>query len=597
MRKSIYGIATAVVFFLIGCQHEETVSPRNYPFIQSIDVNSIDETGAIVEFEVLKEGKIAIESYGVEFLEESVFQQSNLPKEYLVIETQGAPGQELISYKLKYDLKPKVEYLVKPFVRSGNTTIYGESIQFYSKGVNAPIISDVSINEISGSTQFKITGDYFSSVKDQNLIEIPFIEEYFNIEIISSTHQELTVELTRNSRPMTTLGDAYDLKLTVMGKSVTLPEHFTFGYPKIETINTLAAHVGQEILVTIDREYEGNLILSINEYPTGNYHLIELEKINPTTYKGTVSNYLAGSFDLKLVGNDFIYVYPQKFEIKESWKFITDSFQHVSWPSYQMIPAGNKLVFWRNDLSTNYYYDPLSNGITELPAFPGAKEERNGVYLLGTSKSELFVGFGYKILESSVQPYLDLWKLDLNTLQWKRMDDLPLGHSFLHRFFEYQNNIIAVSNLEKKYLQLDPISCSWKKLSFDVPEIVKSNIRMWAQQDYIYYFQERTSYLVLWRFRLGEQPELFGEFPTLNSEGLIGLKIIGNEFYLSNHSDNYSIDLLTKKVSRYQTIFFNNNDFPIEKMWGLIPGKPYTFPLTSRFDSYDFRMYQLNLEN
>ena len=598
MNKKLI-IFIASISLLSACQQEETITPREYPFVESIDISSIDETGAFINFEVLKEGRAAIESYGVEYLESSAFDNIYLPKEYLVLETQGVPSGNMISYKLKYDLEKGIEYYVKPFVRSNGKTVFGLPMVFDSKGVKGPEISEVSINQITGNTRFTIKGDYFSSIKEKNFVHIPYIDEFFSVQVVEATYQELTVELVRNNMPMTVLDGSYELIITVMDKSTTLPGHFTFGYPNIESISKLSAHVGEEITVTIDKEYEYDLKLVYGDFPNGYYGFINLDKIGPTTYKGKVSNYIAGKYDLKLVGPDFLIVYPQKFELKDSWQLMTDFIQLNDWQDFQLIPVGNKLVFWKNDYSKSYFWDPLTQGITELPAFPGAKLGRGNLELYGNSDEEFFVGFGFKYLGSGygIETYVDLWKLDLNSMTWNQMDDIPAANGLLYRFFEYQNKIMAISGIEKKYLILDPKLGTWQKSSFDVPEFVKNYTKMWVHQDYIYYFQENTSYLVIRRFKPGSAPELFGEFPTISAGGIKGMKIIGNTFYLTSYGQNLSINMMTKEVTNYQSIFYFGNGLSISEYWGEIESKPYTFPITNQNQYHLFRIYQLSTEN
>ncbi|EAZ82809.1 Kelch repeat-containing protein [Algoriphagus machipongonensis] len=590
-------ILIAFLAFFSACQQDEAITPREYPFIESKEIKNIDETGAIVDFEILKGGKSSIDSYGVEYLESSAFGNVYIPTEYLSFEIEGAPVENFISFKIKYDLLKGIEYYVKPFVKSNGMTIYGAPLLFESKGVKSPEISEVSVKEISGPTTFTIKGDYFSAVKERNFVHIPYIDEYFSVKVIEATPELLTVELSSYSSLIPVSDAAYDLVVTVFDKSTTLSSHFTLGYPKIQSINKLSAHVGEEIIVTLDKEYQHNLQLRLNNLYNEFTSTIPFVKITPTTYKATVPDYLSGKYELKLIGIGFVENFPEKFEINNSWDLITDFIQINNWKDYRTVSAGNRLVFWKNDLSKNYFLDPLTQGVTELPPFPGAKEERNGVLVYGNSKSELFVGLGYKQLPSGLEPFLDLWKLDLNTMQWLRMEDIPLSHGFLYRFFEYQDKIMAVSGIEKKYLILDPNLGTWQKTEFDVPEFMKSYTRMWVHQGYIYYLQEYSSYLVIKRFKPGQSHEIFGEFPSINAYGINGMKIIGNTFYLTYSSKNFSINMVTKEVKWYQSIYYYEDALTASGFWGEIEGKPYTLPISFENDYHQFRIYQLNTED
>ncbi len=59
-----------VVLGIFSCEKEEFVSDRAYPFLESISVDDIDETGATVNFGV-RAKSAAIDEYGVEFIPNS----------------------------------------------------------------------------------------------------------------------------------------------------------------------------------------------------------------------------------------------------------------------------------------------------------------------------------------------------------------------------------------------------------------------------------------------------------------------------------------------------------------------------------------------
>src|SRR5690606_29020567 len=115
--KHFYIICLGLILFS-ACKEEESITPRNYPFVNRLGVHTIDETGASIDFEILQEGRASITGYGVEYLESARHGDIHYEPPYLKIELPGAPSPSKETIRIDYDMVMATEYVARPFVHS-----------------------------------------------------------------------------------------------------------------------------------------------------------------------------------------------------------------------------------------------------------------------------------------------------------------------------------------------------------------------------------------------------------------------------------------------------------------------------------------------
>ena len=112
MKKNNTIILLLLMGLFISCEQLEEITSRDYPFVESISVSDINETGVTVNFEIRKNGASPITSYGLEYWVETFNgRQPNIQK----VTRSGAPESSVVDLRISYDMI-KAAYLVQPYV-------------------------------------------------------------------------------------------------------------------------------------------------------------------------------------------------------------------------------------------------------------------------------------------------------------------------------------------------------------------------------------------------------------------------------------------------------------------------------------------------
>lgn len=593
MRKTNKLIWICLMIFA-SCQQEEMVTPRNYPFIISLGVHSIDETGASVDIEILKEGKTTITSYGLEFLESSEFQYGNQTKPFFTVEKSGVPSSEKETVRIDIDLIAGSEYVVKPFVRSGSITVFGETLLFTSKGVKAPEITEVSESLLLGSTDITISGDYFNSSLENNQVEIPGLENYFRIEVLSVTRFELKFRLTRTYLAFPFTEKKYNLRLTSGGKTVVLPDYFSLGYPSIESISPLVGYVGDEIKVKFKtNSYLQNAYLYLNHgvYPSFKY---PIEPISNDEFILEIGNLPAGKYPITLINNEFSYDYPDQLEVLNSWEVYRNSSKLPSdLLKYRTFIVGDKLIYWKEDygdFQETYIYDLKGDYVQKIEAKANNAFYKGDVVMAAAQERYLYYGLGISNNSGNNTKHNDFSRLDLTTGKWESLPPFPMEETRAYRSFEYLGKIMVHLPAYEKFFVFDPVSMSWSESQHKVPNLLRfSNYKLIVNDEYIYYLIPNSNNEV-YRFKLGEQAELFATSYWANIAPR--LTFHGNSLFLTYRvSAIFEIDLETKKKKTVQTLAYlvNSDGIP----WASSEGFLFAFLHNINNGQVDEKIYKL----
>lgn len=317
MRKAFFIQALSVILlFTSGCQESETISPRRYPIIETLQIGGIDENGVTIDVKLIHPGPQTIDSYGADYLETRLAPNNNIEVPLLTKEINGAPGESEFSVRIESDLLEGEEYFVKPFVRSGSYKVYGSALVFHAKGSRTPQITEVNSSVLGMRLEFVIRGENFSNRIENNLVEVPGTGDTFHFEIVEAQWDMLRVRVFQiglgagidpNSR--------FDLSVTSMGKTSVLKDHFSVGFPRITGMNTLKAKPGDELLVDIELEEESEFMYLTINYNKGVYLLLRLTKISDGLYRTVMEEFPDGIYQLGFLKEGHHDVYSEKFEV------------------------------------------------------------------------------------------------------------------------------------------------------------------------------------------------------------------------------------------------------------------------------------------
>ncbi|MBN1790031.1 MAG: IPT/TIG domain-containing protein [Bacteroidales bacterium] len=150
---------------LFGCDKDE-VRERDYPALRTQAVNNITTEGARFNATLVSGDLESISEYG--FVWDNT---NNLSLQYSEkIMVNGNPGQASFSCEVTFALEAMEEYYVRPYVKSGNYTVYGEVVKFMSLGSQAPEITDFEPKLAHWGDTITIYGRNFSNQAGTNRV-------------------------------------------------------------------------------------------------------------------------------------------------------------------------------------------------------------------------------------------------------------------------------------------------------------------------------------------------------------------------------------------------------------------------------------------
>ncbi len=326
MKNLILLYCLGLILVFTSCDVQDSITPRDYPFVETIGISSIDPTGAILDFRFQEFGKNEISSYGVDFIQLEETGNPNYQRESFTTELNGKPDEENVSVKISHDLIPGIKYTAFPFVRSGQTKILGSPSTFISKGISAPEIISVSKTKLGLNWNFKIIGKNFSSKKEYNEVKVLGAEPFFSFSVNYASSDTLIISLNSVSYRVGNIEDKFDLMVKSRDQSVILSNHFSIDYPRILSISTLKIAPGEEAVITTNLDNESEFLyftINVNRNHE-NYLYIPLEKLGVNQYKFTMPDFPVGTYPIGLYSSHYRdeqstvgvhYFYDQNLEI------------------------------------------------------------------------------------------------------------------------------------------------------------------------------------------------------------------------------------------------------------------------------------------
>ena len=160
---TLYSILVCLTLLLAGC--EDDAVPRDYPRVRTLPVTNITEEGAVFSAEIYEPGSVEITEHGfVWALSRPDVDQDN--RVYL-----GAnPGTGKYSSEITTTFQEGITYKITAFLKAGEYTVYGNTVEFKSLGSLGPEITGFSPERVIYGDTVTITGRNFSWVKSFNSV-------------------------------------------------------------------------------------------------------------------------------------------------------------------------------------------------------------------------------------------------------------------------------------------------------------------------------------------------------------------------------------------------------------------------------------------
>ncbi|WP_224999362.1 IPT/TIG domain-containing protein [Cesiribacter sp. SM1] len=214
----------AVLFItLIRCNEDE-VTPRHYPRLNTLSVKNVTQNGATLEAEIAHAGNSPILDHGFLWgLNEGLSTRQSDK-----ISLGAFSGKGNFNAQVSSSLYKDSTYFVKAYAITREHIIYGDAVQFSSRGSIAPVIEGFTPETATSGDTVKIRGKYFSFVKLNN--QVSFGER--SAKIVASTDTLITCivphGISQNTVPVS---------VKVAGNTTTAANALTMLVPKIDSFS------------------------------------------------------------------------------------------------------------------------------------------------------------------------------------------------------------------------------------------------------------------------------------------------------------------------------------------------------------------------
>ncbi|WP_026951111.1 Kelch repeat-containing protein [Algoriphagus mannitolivorans] len=584
------------IAMLFSCEQEEFITQREYPFVNSIGVSDVDPSGATINFEILKNGASSVEEYGVEFIEADFLKSYTQKANFQTISQSGQPQEGTISLRISRDLIIPSSYLAKPFVRVGNTKIYGEGLVFDSQGVNPPLIKEVFPKEIYLFDRITVLGDFFNSRKEFNQVEIVGLENDYRITIDSVSNQKIQFSVELRNNDFGYRDQKYDLKITSGGKSTVVPQVFSLTIPKITQVNPLRLYVGDAIQVQLSRsinlaEHSFNLNYGQNNFTP----LFPVQELSPGTYQGILNSSLpSGLYPLSLNSTRYSDRFPEMVEVLPTWQLFQQGIQFPDLNEKRVLANGDQLLIFdgfSGASGTFSSFDLGTNSPRPLAPKPGGTIIRSGSLGVVAEGRYFYFGLGSQF-EAGVSTYWkDFYRYDLTLGEWERLADFPFEFTGVVKSFSYQGKIYAIMGSYLNFRVYDPQTNEWSLSPIPVPSQLRNAYAQVLVGDYWYYISSNTPVTVS-RYKLGGVEEVYSVIGGQFSFGQSDIAYWdGNLILFNNGTPTLRMEVSSKKTSvlqwNYESLF--SSFFP----WPTSQGLLMAFPKNKNTYVQEGKIYKL----
>ncbi|MFZ2285443.1 MAG: IPT/TIG domain-containing protein [Bacteroidales bacterium] len=263
MKEARFSIFFVFLTLLVtGCEDEPVY--RDYPRVKTHDVTNITSEGALFAAEIYEPGNGVITDHGFVWgLSQPGIDNDNR----VYLGPFGGTGR--FTAEVRSTLAEGVTYKVAAFVRSGEYTVYGNTVEFKSLGSMGPVITGFSPGRVLCGDTIVITGRNFSWVRASNIVRLndatavvcePVNDTVLKAVVpftVSDVENTVSVEIAGNRTNYTKATLIVDL-------------------PGIESFSPVAAHWGDTVEIFFRNLREADNL----QFLLGDIHLVPIEPYN-----------------------------------------------------------------------------------------------------------------------------------------------------------------------------------------------------------------------------------------------------------------------------------------------------------------------------
>lgn len=401
-----YILLISFLGLLIMCEKDE-VSSRDYPRLKTLPVSEITVEGARFNAEIIFRGDFEVINYGFVWSER---ENPTIESSEKIVYSNNIHSNSF-SAIIGTTLKNSISYFVRSFIRTEDFLVYGQNVQFISRGGIGPQLFLVDPLEAYRGETVTIKGKGFSY--QENIIFF----DHFRAQIISNTDSSIRVIVPKELISINPI-----IEIELLNRKSKLTNSFKLLGPTLSKISNSQGIIGSDIL-TIESDSitdeSNNYLIEVNG--------VELEIEITNLNKGSISFYIppnspVGDYSINLIKDKIRFINPLKF------KFISPWVRKANLPASIFGTYGSTFVikdkvYFANSTSANdkdfWEYDPVTDSWQRKADIPGPPYSLrvafsvNNVGYIGTGDCQAYycsMGYTGSCSFYSYSPEKDSWE-------------------------------------------------------------------------------------------------------------------------------------------------------------------------------------------
>lgn len=515
----------AVSLILSGCQGEAEIQPKDFTIVITKDPTQIDNTGATLNAEIPHWGNQEVTDLGF------IWSDKRGDYSYSIKDQKNS---HTFSLRLSSDLMNDDEISYRAFIKTQHHTVYGNPIQFLSRGSLPPVITDFHPKEGFDGTSVTIKGSNFSRYQAHNQLKVNDID----VNAIYSSKDTIIFIM-----PLTSMNGAAEISVLVGDYKVVAKDKFIITGPKISGVSVEAGYSGDAIEIygtnLFEEGKETKLFWGSTEMAFTEITASRITAIIPPSeelFRNQNDN-LVLQVGIKKAREG------ASLTILQAW-MREGIFPYTISLNYEVLTNDHE-VYMIDFIEDNIIsYNIEANKWTSVSAnmIPGGRY--NSICVLKDDYIYKIGGYDYKpdLLESN-----EVWRFNLNKRDWTRLPDIPFSFIKGHHYLLNGNVHIVTSNQ-------DHLRCDFENGIYE--ELARAPVKFtmsWGDPFMRTFISNNRVFLCA----AGQTLEYISETNTwINRVNSPAMKY--SNYYrlkcLTYNGNGYMIDFLRNEMFRYDVI-------------------------------------------
>ncbi len=235
--KLKFSFSLLVVVFLLSTCTEDEEKKRDFPRVQTLEVESITEGGAVFKGEI-RDYPHPITERGFKWSVTESFVGL-----ITTVNLGPASGDGSFEATIDNDLIPDKVYYVWAYAKTATHTVNGEMKSFRSLGSKAPVVESFQPKELDWGDTIAIAGKYFTAERNSVQVEIGGTRA----KILTTTQDRITAVIPEDFN-----GPKGRLAVSVFGNIALAKDSLILFRPVIQKLSPESGFEGQELIITGD---------------------------------------------------------------------------------------------------------------------------------------------------------------------------------------------------------------------------------------------------------------------------------------------------------------------------------------------------------